>query len=171
MPDSAPPSPVVRLTRPTRARRQTYFLRHFALSGSVGDAATRTGITPRSVQRWRTVNPAFARRYDEVVADRVAILEELAMRRASSVDYRVVFHRGRPVATVERHNDVMLMRVLARFDKQRLRSFDQDVERKVAARVQQLQSEFDLRVAEEVEKRMSQLSRSTRHAGSAVTGR
>jgi len=173
--------------RPTRARLQACFLRHFALSGSVGDAAARTGIAPRSVQRWRTVNPAFARRYGEVLADRVAILEDLAMRRASSIDHRVIFHRGRQVATVERHNDAMLMRVLARFDKQRLReqggrSFDQEVERQVAARLQHLQGEyarfrdrlqreFDSRVAEEVSKRMSQLSRSMRQAGGAINGR
>ena len=34
---------------------------------------------------------------------------------------RPVFHRGQHVANVERHNDVMLMRVLARFDRLRER--------------------------------------------------
>jgi len=179
--DARPP---VRLTQ---ARLQVYFLRHFMLSGSVGDAAARTGIAPRTVQRWRIANPAFARRYDEVVANRVELLEDLAMRRASSTDRRAVFHRGRQVATVERHNDVMLMRVLARFDKARLReqgyrSFDQEVERRVAAKTELLQSEyarlrdrlerdFVSRVQEEVKKQMSQLSRSMRHAGGAGTGR
>jgi hypothetical protein len=179
--ESGPPG------RPTRVRLQACFLRHFTLSGSVSDAAARAGIAQRTVQRWRTGNPAFARRYDDVLANRVELLEDLAMRRASSTDRRAVFHRGRQVATVERHNDVMLMRVLARFDKARLReqgwrSFDQEVERKVAAQVQSLQSEyerchaklehdFDSRARQEVEKRMSQMSRSTRHAGGAVTGR
>ena len=43
------------------------------------------------------------------------------MRRALGADRRPVFHRGKQVATVERHNDVMLMRVLARFDRLRER--------------------------------------------------
>ena len=41
------------------------------------------------------------------------------MRRALGADRRPVFHQGKQVATVERHNDVMLMRVLARFDRLR----------------------------------------------------
>jgi hypothetical protein len=107
--------------RPTRARLQTYFLRRLELSGSVADAAARSGITPRTVQRWRVANPAFARRYEEVLARRVEILEDLAMRRALGADRRPVFHRGKQVASVERHNDAMLMRLLTRFDRLRER--------------------------------------------------
>ena len=113
--DTAPPR------RPTRARRQTYFLRRLALSGSVADAAARTGITSRTVQRWRAANAAFARRYEEVLSQRLDILEDLAMRRALGADRRPVFHRGRQVASVERHNDAMLMRLLMRFDRLRER--------------------------------------------------
>ena len=42
-----------------------------------------------------------------------------------NVEHRPVFHRGIPVASVERHNDamlmLMLMRMLARFDRLRER--------------------------------------------------
>jgi hypothetical protein len=107
--------------RPTRARLQTYFLRRLALSGSVADAAARTGITPRTVQRWRGTNSTFAHRYEEVLVSRVEILEDLAMRRALGADRRPVFHRGKQVASVERHNDAMLMRLLTRFDRLRER--------------------------------------------------
>lgn len=103
--------------RPTRARLQTFFLRQFARSGSLSDASAQTGIAPRTVQRWRAGNPAFAARYDAVLAERVGILEDLAMRRALGSDRRPIFHKGKQVATVDRHNDVMLMRVLARFDR------------------------------------------------------
>lgn len=113
--DAAPPR------RPTRARLQTYFLRRLALSGSVADAAARSGVTPRTVQRWRTANAAFARRYEEVLSQRLEILEDLAMRRALGADRRPVFHRGKQVASVDRHNDAMLMRLLARFDRLRER--------------------------------------------------
>jgi hypothetical protein len=114
--DAAPPR------RPTRARLQTYFLRRLALSGSVADAAARTAITPRTVQRWRVANAAFARRYEEVLSQRLEILEDMAMRRALSADCRPVFHRGEQIASVERHNDAMLMRLLARFDRLRERA-------------------------------------------------
>jgi hypothetical protein len=114
-PDVPPPK------RPTRARLQTFFLREFARSGSLADAAARTGITPRTVQRWRASNTVFAGRYDAVLETRVELLEDAAMRRALGRVSRPVFHRGQHVANVERHNDVMLMRVLARFDRLRER--------------------------------------------------
>jgi hypothetical protein len=114
--DAGPPR------RPTRARLQTSFLRRLAESGSVAEAAARVGITPRTVQRWRALNAVFARRYEEVLSQRLDILEDLAMRRALSADRRPVFNRGQQVASVERHNDAMLMRLLARFDRLRERA-------------------------------------------------
>ena len=120
-PPACPPAADRLPRRPTRARLQAYFLRRLELSGSVADAAARAGITPRTVQRWRAANAAFARRYEEVLSQRLEILEDLAMRRALGADHRPVFHRGKQVASVERHNDGMLMRLLARFDRLRER--------------------------------------------------
>lgn len=114
-PDAPPPK------RPTRARLQTFFLREFARSGSLADAAARTGIAPRTVQRWRASNAMFGRRYDALLEARIELLEDAAMRRALGKVSRPVFHRGLQVATVERHNDVMLLRLLARFDRLRER--------------------------------------------------
>ncbi|SEP21254.1 hypothetical protein SAMN02990966_04392 [Rhodospirillales bacterium URHD0017] len=107
--------------RATPARLQTYFLRRLAISGSVAEAAAQAGTTPRTVRRWRAANVAFARRYEETLGGRLEILEDLAMRRALGADRRPVFHRGKQIASVERHNDVMLMRLLARFDRLRER--------------------------------------------------
>jgi hypothetical protein len=73
------------------------------------------------VQRWRASNAVFSGRYDAVLETRVELLEDAAMRRALGRVSRPVFHRGQHVANVERHNDVMLMRVLARFDRLRER--------------------------------------------------
>jgi hypothetical protein len=120
-PSASPTGDVGPPRRPTRARLQTYFLRRLAHSGSVTEAAAQAGITPRSVQRWRAVNPAFARRYEEALASRLDILEDLAIRRALGADRRPVFHRGKQIASVERHNDAMLLRLLARFDRLRER--------------------------------------------------
>jgi len=118
----APPGDAGPPRRPTRARLQTCFLRRLAESGSVAEAAARAGITPRTVQRWRVLNAAFARRYEEVLSQRLEILEDMAMRRALSADCRPVFHRGEQIASVARHNDAMLMRLLARFDRLRERA-------------------------------------------------
>lgn len=120
-PPAAPADGAAPPRRPTRARLQTCFLRRLALSGSVADAAAWAGVTPRSVRRWRAANRAFARRYEETLAGRLEILEDLAIRRAMGADRRPVFHRGKQVASVERHNDAMLMRLLARFDRLRER--------------------------------------------------
>jgi hypothetical protein len=120
-PTASPADDIRPPRRPTRARLQTYFLRRLALSGSVAEAAAQAGITTRTVRRWRSVNAAFARRYEEALSQRLEILEDLAMRRALGADRRPVFHRGRQVASVERHNDMMLMRLLARFDRLRER--------------------------------------------------
>jgi hypothetical protein len=168
MPLSASPG------RPTPARLRTHFLRYFAQCGSVTEAAARAGVVPRTVRRWRKADPAFARRYDEVRASRLELLEDLAMRRACSADQRAVFHRGKQVATVERHNDTMLMRVLARFDKlhsreQVWRHFDAEVDRKVEAataglrreyeaRHERLERDFAARVQREARKQLSQMS-------------
>jgi hypothetical protein len=121
VPLASPPADGAPPRRPTRARLQTYFLRRLALLGSVADAAAQAGVTPRTVRRWRYANAAFARRYEEVLSQRLEILEDLAMRRALGTDRRPVFHRGKQIASVERHNDGMLMRLLARFDRLRER--------------------------------------------------
>lgn len=120
-PVPAPPGDAGPPRRPTPVRLQTYFLRRLAISGSVVEAAAQAGTTPRTVRRWRAANPVFARRYEEALAGRLEILEDLAMRRALGADHRPVFHRGKQIASVERHNDAMLMRLLARFDRLRER--------------------------------------------------
>lgn len=125
--DASPPK------RPTRARLQTFFLREFARSGSLADAAARTGIAPRTVQRWRASNTVFAGRYDAVLGTRVELLEDAAMRRALGRVSRPVFHRGQHVASVERHNDVMLMRLLTRFDRLRERRAADEAHRRAEA--------------------------------------
>jgi hypothetical protein len=158
----------------TRARLQTYFLRQLAQSGSVADAAARTGVTPRTVQRWRAANWAFARRYDEALARRVELLEDLAMRRACGTDRRAVFHRGKQVATVERHNDVMLMRLLARFDRLRERARQQDCVQSDDDDIRLLDEAGEKaarEVRQEEEKRLSQLSPSMRQASDAAVDR
>jgi hypothetical protein len=125
-PQSLQPAPA---RRPTRARLQSFFLRQLTRTGSQVEAAARTGITARTVRRWRAGNLVFALRYREALADRRELLEDVATRRALRADQRPGFHRGKPVATDERHNDAMLMRVLARFDRVREREAEGEFKR------------------------------------------
>ena len=160
--------------RPTPKRLQTYFLRQFERSGSVGDAAARTGVTPRTVQRWRATNPIFAGRYNDLLAHRAEVLEELALQRAAATEKAVRYYGGKQVATIERHDNSMLMRVLNRFDRARereqaKRDMDAEVERRVAAQKAELlrnekayresiERTFGYRVEAEVRKRLSEMS-------------
>lgn len=164
--------------RPTPKRLQTYFLRQFERSGSVSDAAARTGVTPRTVQRWRATNPAFAARYNNLLERRAEVLEELALQRAATVETAPRFYRGKQIATIERHDNSMLMRVLTRFDRARereqaKRDMDAEVERRVAAEKARLlrdeqayresiERTFGYRVEAEVRKRISEMSPSMR---------
>jgi hypothetical protein len=153
-PAASPADDICPPRRPTRARLQTYFLRRLALSGSAVDSAARAGVTPRTVQRWRIANAAFARRYEEVLSQRLEILEDVAMRRALGADRRPVFHRGKQVASVERHNDMMLMRLLARFDRLRERQARQ-------AAMSELRDDYvdDVALLEAASERARQLAR------------
>ncbi len=164
--------------RPTPKRLQTYFLRQFERSGSVADAAARTGVTPRTVQRWRATNPIFAGRYNNLLAHRAEVLEELALQRAAAVEKAPRYYGGKQVATIERHDNSMLMRVLNRFDRARereqaKRDMDAEVERRVAAEKAQLlrneqayreaiERTFGHRVEAEVRKRIAEMSPSVR---------
>lgn len=171
--------------RPTPARTKTYFLRVFERCGSVTEAAARAGVTPRTVQRWVAGDPAFAARYAATKACRVELLEDLALQRASGRALEPHFYHGKQVATVERHNDRMLMRVLDRFDRARerevraaaaaqaARDMDAEIDRRLARQSEErrqaddrfrayLERQFEEKVATEVEKRISRTSPSPR---------
>jgi ABC-type phosphate transport system auxiliary subunit len=126
------------------------------------------------VQRWRATNPAFAERYNNLLAHRAEVLEELALQRAATVETAPRFYRGKQIATIERHDNSMLMRVLTRFDRARereqaKRDMDAEVERRVAAEKARLlrdeqayresiERTFGYRVDAEVRKRLSEMS-------------
>lgn len=190
-PPGSPPDPIDRALRhgpprrPTTARLKTYFLRVFERCGSVAEAAARAGVTPRTAQRWAAGDPLFAARLADLKSRRVELLEDLALQRASGRTLAPHFYHGRQVATVERLNDRMLMRVLDRFDRARerevraaaaaqaARDMEAEIDRRMSEHHRQIEEadrqfrklveeRFEERVAREVEKRISQMSPSTR---------
>ena len=129
--------------RRTPARLRTYFLRQFERSGSLMEAAARAGITPRTVQRWRSRDPRFAFHYNALIERREAVLADAAIQRAGRVQRRIYCFRGKEVASVERTNDQMLKFVLSRFDRareraQQRRDFDAEVEKRAEERNREL---------------------------------
>lgn len=143
-PDENAISPMLQAPRRrTPARMRTYFLRQFERSGSLMEAAARAGITPRTVQRWRSRDPRFAFHYNALIERREAILADAAIQRAGRVQRHVYCFRGKEVASTERTNDQMLKFVLSRFDRareraERRRDFDAEVEKRAEERNREL---------------------------------
>jgi hypothetical protein len=113
-------------------RQQGYFLRQFRRCGRVAEAAARTGITPRTVQRWRADHPRFAERYDALVEQRISMTEDDLILRAGYVERRPILYRGNEVASVERRNDRLAMYVMNRLDRARHRAEDRAERRELA---------------------------------------
>ena len=82
--------------RRSPARQRAYFLRQFERCGKVTEAAARTGVTPRTVQRWRARDRRFAERYQSLVEWRLTLLEDVAYSRARNPTLQPRFWRGRP---------------------------------------------------------------------------
>ena len=124
-----PPSAAKKRSLP---QQQGYFLRQFRRCGRVAEAAARTGITPRTVQRWRADHPRFADRYDRVVEDRISMMEDDLILRAGHVERRPILYRGNEVASVTRHNTQLAMYVMNRLDRARHRAEDRAERRELA---------------------------------------
>ncbi len=127
-----PPTLPVAAKKRSLPRQQGYFLRQFRRCGRVAEAAARTGITPRTVQRWRADHPRFADRYDRVVEDRISMMEDDLILRANHVERRPIMYRGNEVASVTRHNTQLAMYVMNRLDRARHRAEDRAERRELA---------------------------------------
>ena len=124
-----PPSAAKKRSLP---KQQGYFLRQFRRCGRVAEAAARTGITPRTVQRWRADHPRFADRYDRLVEERISMMEDDLILRAGHVERRPILYRGNEVASVTRHNTQLAMYVMNRLDRARHRAEDRAERRELA---------------------------------------
>lgn len=156
------PSPAAPPAKRSTARQQAYFLRCFGRCGKVSEAAARTGITPRTVQRWRAENPRFAARYEEVLEGRAEMLAGDAMMRASTISYKPYVYRGKHVASVERFNDRLTMYMLDRVDRARERAEDRADRRDRSAIERELEDRIVERVVVRLQDWVRKLSPSMR---------
>lgn len=135
------------LARPARlstpARRKAAFRHHYARCSSVTEAAARTGVDRRTVNRWRANDPAFDAKCRDILAMRRRMAEEDVVLAAGQVEVRPIFYRGRRLGQNTRRDRALDLYLLKRADAEALRA-----------------ENFEARVAAEVERRLSQMSRS-----------
>ena len=146
-PETPDPVPFPAPTKRSRVRQQAYFLRQFRRHGRVVEAAARTGVTPRTVQRWRADHPRFAERYDAIVDQRIRMMEDDLILRANHVERRPILYRGNEVASVQRFNTQLAIYVTNRLDRARHRAEDRAERRELAELKHKLETEALERVA------------------------
>ncbi len=141
----------------TPRRRQAAFLVHFARCRTIVEAAARTGVDRRTVQRWRRTCPLFDRKCRDIVEARRRQAIENIVLAADGGEVRPVFYRGRKIGEYTRRDRALDLYLLKQADAARL----QEEKRR------ETEADFEARVAAAVEKqlarRISEMSHSPRH--------
>lgn len=140
----------------TPGRLRAAFRSHFARCGSTTEAAARTGISRRTVQRWRKKYPGFDKNCRDIVEARRQQAVENVVLAADCVETRSVFYRGKKVGEYTRRDRALDLYLVKQADAQALRE----------EKRRETKDDFEARVAAEVEKevarRISELTRSPR---------
>lgn len=88
------------------------FLEAFALVGNVTDAANEAGIDRGLHYDWLKSDPEYAARYAQAAERAVDALEREARRRAVVGTEEPVYHLGKPVGSIRKYSDVLLIFLL-----------------------------------------------------------
>lgn len=153
----------------TPRRRQAAFLVHFARCRSVVEAAARTGVDRRTVQRWRKEYPLFDRKCRDIVEARRRQAVESVVLAADHVEIRPVFYRGKKIGEYAKRDRGLALYLLKQADAAALREEQQiekrrDAEADFGARVAAaVEKAVEEKVEKEVARRLSEMSRSPRH--------
>lgn len=136
----------------TPGRLRAAFRSHFARCGSTTEAAARTGISRRTVQRWRKKHPGFDKDCRDIVEARRRQAVENIVLAADHVETKPVFYRGKKVGEYTRRDRALDLYLVKQADAQALRE----------EKRREADGDFEARVAAEVERRISELTRSPR---------
>lgn len=158
----------------TPRRRQAAFIGHFARCRSITEAAARTGVDRRTVQRWRKTSPPFDRKCREIVEARRRQAVENIVLAADQGEVRPVFYRGRKIGEYTKRDRALDLYLLKQTDAARQqeerRAAQQEEEKRKARQEEErraAEAAFEARVAaaieREVARRISEWSRSPRH--------
>ena len=137
----------------TPARRRAAFLKQLMRCSTIAEAAARSGIDRRTVSRWRRAFPAFAARCEAVIAERRRIAIEDVVLAAARAETRPVFHRGIKVGEYTVRDRALALYLLKQADAEALR----------AEKRRETEAAIEARIQEEVERRISAMSRSAGH--------
>lgn len=140
----------------TPARRRAAFLRHLARCRTVTEAAARTGIDRRTARRWYNQYPAFAARWVQAAETRRRQAIENVVLAADDAEMRQVYYRGRRIGQYLHRDRALGLYLLKQADAEAVRREKRrDTERN-----------FEVRVQEEVARRVSSMPRLPRHGAS-----
>lgn len=148
----------------TPRRRQAAFLVHFARCRTVLEAATRTGVDRRTVQRWRKENPLFDRKCRDIVETRRRQAVENIVLAADHVEIRPIFYRGKKVGEYTRRDRALDLYLLKQADAAARQEEKREDEKREAQQREETQkapqedrhrdaeADFEARVAAAVER-------------------
>lgn len=93
-------------------RGKAAFLKEFAQSGNILQAARKVGVGRRTVYTWLESDIHFKRLFDEAHEDALDALEEEARRRAVDGVLEPVYQGGEKVGTIRKYSDALLTLLL-----------------------------------------------------------
>lgn len=148
----------------TPGRLRAAFRSHFTRCGSTTEAAARTGISRRTVQRWRKKYPGFDKDCRDIVEARRQQAVENVVLAADCIETRSVFYRGKKVGEYTRRDRALDLYLVKQADAAALRAEKRreakdDFEARVAAEVERAVAR---EVEKEVARRISEMTRSPR---------
>ena len=101
--------------------RRARFIAALGETGNVAEAARRVGIGRTCAYAARQADPAFADAWDAAIDDATDRLEAEARRRALDGVEEPVFYQGKPVGTIRRYSDRLLVVLLRAYRPERYR--------------------------------------------------
>jgi len=136
----------------TPGRLRAAFRSHFARCRSITEAAARTGVSRRTIQRWRKQYPGFDKNCRDIVEARRQQAVENIVLAADHVEIKPVFYRGKKVGEYTKRDRALDLYLVKQADAQAQR----------AEKQREAKDDFEARVAAEVERRVSEMARSSR---------
>ncbi|WND02045.1 hypothetical protein QGN29_10850 [Temperatibacter marinus] len=98
--------------RKKSSARVKRFLSSLSTGATVSFAAEQARVSPSTVYKWRTSDPAFAVEWDAAVEAGTDRLEDEAYRRALEGVERPVYFGGKPIGSVRDYSDSLLVLML-----------------------------------------------------------
>ncbi|GGG97530.1 terminase [Pedobacter zeae] len=96
----------------THEQKQADFLENVALYGNITEAARKSKLDRKTMYRWRSEEPGFAKAWDEAAEIGIEAIEDEARRRAFKGTLKPIYQGGVKVGTVREYSDTLLIFLL-----------------------------------------------------------